>query len=447
MKTVLVLPLAAALLSVPVLAEEDPAPHYQRGLAAEEARDYKTALAAYGRVLEIDEEHEDAFERWDYCHRLAEWQETVEDGIDAGDLVRLGEAFCELKRPEREAACYEEALDLDPDHAEAHGHLALLLYSTTSDFPRVYEHTLRFLRASPHRERLAGAVRDFEVYGALRNRRALLGDRLAEAVRLDRRGEWKKAVRSVEAAAADASLPEGARIWLWGRAGGMRREQGDDAGARRAFQRAAAMHDCVPRMDSLIALAVLDAKAGNLSAAIARLEQAVADGSGACRKIAKLREKSLKPLFTAEDDAIREAAVRLTDEEAGDAPVREALDAALARAGKEKKLVLLHWYGPYCPYVMAMEERLADPEVRKLLEERFVYFRVDHGSLHRAMTLDEEYGDVMRNHGIPSFFLLEPNGLVHSVQKDLALWETPRRSYSKQKIIDWLKSEKPEDDG
>ena len=42
-------------------------------------------------VLDIDEDYEDAFERWDYCHRLAEWQETVEGEIGPADLIRLGE--------------------------------------------------------------------------------------------------------------------------------------------------------------------------------------------------------------------------------------------------------------------------------------------------------------------------------------------------------------------
>ena len=55
---------------------------------------------------------------------------------------------------------------------------------------------------------------------------------------------------------------------------------------------------------------------------------------------------------------------------------------------------------------------------------------------------------LLRNgRSVPSFFLLKPDGLVHSIQKDLALWETEHRSYSKQKLLDWLKSENPEDDG
>ena len=70
-----------ALLLLPpavLVAEEDPAKHYDAARKAEEARDFKAATEAYDKVLEIDEEYEDAFERWDACIMLSEWQEELE---------------------------------------------------------------------------------------------------------------------------------------------------------------------------------------------------------------------------------------------------------------------------------------------------------------------------------------------------------------------------------
>jgi hypothetical protein len=89
---------------------------------------------------------------------------------------------------------------------------------------------------------------------------------------------------------------------------------------------------------------------------------------------------------------------------------------------------------------MAMEERLADPEIRAVLEKRFVHYRVDLGSHHRGMAIDREYGGVFDEHGVPSFFVLEPDGSIRAIQKDVELMAPSGRGYDRGRILDWLRS-------
>jgi thiol-disulfide isomerase/thioredoxin len=179
-------------------------------------------------------------------------------------------------------------------------------------------------------------------------------------------------------------------------------------------------------------------KAGNLAGALVHLKAAVAEGSSACGMIAQQREKAYKPLFASEDPKIRETVELLADSERGDDPIREEIRLAGEKAAAEKKVLLLFWYGPYCPYVMAMEERLAHPEVAKILAEKFVVVRVDYGSHHRAMVLDAEYGDVFNAYGVPCFMTLNHQGKIREIQRDTDLMGAPHRCYDAEKIAEWL---------
>jgi tetratricopeptide (TPR) repeat protein len=429
------------LFATASFAEESAKEHYDAARKAEAARDYVTAMAEYDKVLDLDEEYEDAFDRWDACHKLAEWQEGLEGKPTAMDLVRLGEVNLELERYAEEKACYEEALRMDAKCAAAHGHLALWHYTRGEEgegFPAVYRETLLLLESSPNRERLKQAIADFEVYGGIRNRAALLRDRLAEAAAASKAKDWKKASDLLEAAASDESLPMGARIWILDRAGETRAKHGDIEGARRDFTTLVGLPASSYTIDAHLALAVFDTREGKLDSALDHLKAAVAEGSGACAKIEKYRDKAFAKLveaYPAEMD-------RLVDEEAADEPIRARIRAAEERAAKEGKKVLVHWYGPYCPYVMSLQERLESPEIQKLIADKFVYVRVDQGAPHRALALDEEYG-VMEEQGVPCFFVFNADGTLDSVQRDLGLMGAEHRSYSTEKILEWLRGAAP----
>jgi hypothetical protein len=233
--------------------------------------------------------------------------------------------------------------------------------------------------------------------------------------------------------------PDAFATALYAAAGDLRREAGDPDGARRAYVEALRHTPHGYTVRARFGLAVLDCEAGDLTAALAHLEAAVAEGSSACRMIAEAAEGPLAALFSAEDEEIRKAVRALTDSERADAPIRAMIEAACRRAEDEGKRVLLHWYGPYCPFVMAMEERLCDSAVERLLYAHFVHVRMDQGSMHKGVSLDAEYGEVMRRLGVPSFFVLDPDGTTYTVQSDADLFDDHGRSYNAAKVAAWLR--------
>jgi len=440
MKTTIVLSL---LLLVPfaAFAGDDPAPHYQAGVKAEAARKFKEAVGHYDKVMDIDEEYKDAFDRWDACQALVTWEEGLEGEPKAADLVRLGELYLEMSRYADEKKCYEDALAMDAGCTDAHGHLALWHYASGQSekgFPAVYDETLKFLETSPYRADLESAIAEFRVYGALRNLKALLGKDAVAAVNLLRAKQYADAAKLFAKEAAREGLDTGAKIYCLSQAGTALYKAGDAAGARKVFDEVVALPSCQATMQARLYLGMIEAKAGNLSAAVEQLRAAVAEGSQACRTIAAQKDRAFKGLFKAEDGKIRAAVEALTDEEKADAPLAKKIADAKVKAGNEGKKVLIHWYGPYCPFVMAMQERLVHPEVKALIEKHFVYVRVDQGSMHRAVHLDKEYGNVMKEHGVPCFFVLAPESTIPEVQKDLALMGAEHRSYSVEKIVEWL---------
>jgi tetratricopeptide (TPR) repeat protein len=390
--------------------------------------------------MDIDEEYEDVFERWEACETLAEWQESVEGEIDAMDLVRLGEALKNVGRYEEERAAYEEALAKDPNCSEAHGHLALSYYAgpLKQDIVRVIHETEKFMKTSPYQAELRGAMADFAVYGELRILRAALKKELSAAGRAAKARDYKKTASILEEATARDDIPDAYRTLLYTEAGKFRLRARDVAGARAAFENALKHAACQKTIEAHLGLASLDVKAGEFDSAIAHLEAAVKEGSAACEAIAERRDTVFKPLFEHEDQKIREKMEKLADVEFGDEPIRKGIRAAVDRARKEGKKVILYFYGPYCPYVMAMQERLVRPEVKKVLDEKFVVYRVDYGSHHRAVSIDSEYGDVFECYGVPSFVVLNDDGSVHSVKTDADLFGTDQRDYAVGNIVEWL---------
>ena len=154
---------------------------YQAACKAEENRDYLAALREYDRILAVQEDFEDCDFRREECQLLAEWQRKLKGPPTAADLVGLGEILCGLERTAEERASYRDAIRLDPGCTEAHGHLALLNYTTRGgNILTVVKETIAHLETSPYREHLQKAIADFKVFGNLRTLRVILGKERAE---------------------------------------------------------------------------------------------------------------------------------------------------------------------------------------------------------------------------------------------------------------------------
>jgi thioredoxin family protein len=218
--------------------------------------------------------------------------------------------------------------------------------------------------------------------------------------------------------------------------------KGDVEGARKDFAKATEYSKTIYTIEAWLGLAAIDVRAGKLEPALESLRSAVGLGSIACNMIAAQKVKAFAPLFNADNDAIKKEMEKLTDPREGDAPIRAEIAAACAKAKAEGKEVLLEWYGPYCPFVMAMQERLARPEVASLIDENFILVRMNQGDVDkgimRGATLDEEYGNVMESCGVPSFFVLKEDGSIRTVQKDIPLMSEDQRGYDVEAIVTWL---------
>jgi tetratricopeptide (TPR) repeat protein len=419
--------------------EADLARHYAAAQAAEKARSFQAALDAYEKVLDVDPDYQQALDRWEVCQKLAEWQVSLKKSpATAQDLVRLGEIYAGFDRFDEERHAYRDAIALDDRCADAHGHLAMSNYTSPGgSMVTVVQEIRRLLETSPNRARLDRALADWAVYGELRILRHVMKDDLARAQQANQAGRPKEAAEILEAAAKKDG-PDVYRTSLLTQAGALRLRAGDRDGAYKAFRQALLHVRCLHTIHAHLGLAELNLEVDRTDAALDHLRQAVAEGSLASRLIEAGKNGTYRKLFESAKPEIREEMKRLADPRTADAPIRASIQEALARATREKKTVLLEWYGPYCPYVMSLEERLAHPRIQKLLDAHFVLVRMNQGSVHRGDTLDEEYGQVMRKYGVPCFFVLNPDGTIHVAQSDADLMSAPNRSFGVEEIATWL---------
>jgi thioredoxin 1 len=88
--------------------------------------------------------------------------------------------------------------------------------------------------------------------------------------------------------------------------------------------------------------------------------------------------------------------------------------AALARAGKEKKRVLLDFGGNWCGDCQVLEIYFHDAANRPLLEQNYVLVPVNIGQYDQNLDIAARYG-VPVTKGVPALAVLDPSGrLVYS---------------------------------
>ncbi len=82
------------------------------------------------------------------------------------------------------------------------------------------------------------------------------------------------------------------------------------------------------------------------------------------------------------------------------------LPQALAKAESESKLVLADLSAIWCPSCRKLDQTvLSDPEVRKAIEERFIFARIEYES-EEGQAFQERY----QVRGFPNLLILHPNG-------------------------------------
>lgn len=117
--------------------------------------------------------------------------------------------------------------------------------------------------------------------------------------------------------------------------------------------------------------------------------------------------------------------------------VPAAIDAALADARAQGKLVLLEFGGDWCPDCHVLASYLEEPRAKQILDASYIVVRVDVGYFDRNLETATRYGDVIAV-GVPSIVILAADGtkLVDTAGGELA--DSTR--YSADDVADFLAS-------
>jgi len=99
------------------------------------------------------------------------------------------------------------------------------------------------------------------------------------------------------------------------------------------------------------------------------------------------------------------------------AQATQDIATALARAGKEKKRVLLDFGGNWCGDCQVLEIYFHDPANWKLLQQNYVLVPVNIGRYDQNLDIAAKYG-VPVEKGVPALAVLDTNGQVVYSQRN-----------------------------
>lgn len=115
-----------------------------------------------------------------------------------------------------------------------------------------------------------------------------------------------------------------------------------------------------------------------------------------------------------------------------------AVDAALARAAHDHKLVLIDLGGNWCPDCRILAGVMALPEVRRFVQAHYDVVSVDVGNFDKNLQIPARFGITGRLEGVPSVLIVAHDGTLVDRGHVAALSDA--RSMTPQAIADWLAS-------
>ncbi|MDQ7779735.1 MAG: thioredoxin family protein, partial [Planctomycetota bacterium] len=84
------------------------------------------------------------------------------------------------------------------------------------------------------------------------------------------------------------------------------------------------------------------------------------------------------------------------------------LEESLEKANAENKLLLVDFYGDWCPWCVKMDETMADEDVKEMVARGFYYVKLDVGKFERHQECTSTYGV----DGIPHWMVFDSDGTV-----------------------------------
>ncbi|HVV66304.1 MAG TPA: thioredoxin family protein [Rhizomicrobium sp.] len=113
-----------------------------------------------------------------------------------------------------------------------------------------------------------------------------------------------------------------------------------------------------------------------------------------------------------------------------------AVDAAIARARKSGKLVLIDLGGNWCPDCRILAGLMELPEMRAFLKAHYELVSVDVGRFDRNLQIPARYGITRRLEGVPAVLIATPEGKLLDAGHVAALADA--RHMTPQALAEWL---------
>ena len=124
---------------------------------------------------------------------------------------------------------------------------------------------------------------------------------------------------------------------------------------------------------------------------------------------------------------------------AEDAPADRQVDAAIARAKRSGKLVLIDLGGNWCLDCRLLAATMAQPALKAWLGKHYEEVTVDVGRFDKNLQIPARYGITTRLAGVPAVLIVNPRtGKLVNEGRITALSDA--RSMSPQGLVDWLAS-------
>jgi thiol:disulfide interchange protein len=121
------------------------------------------------------------------------------------------------------------------------------------------------------------------------------------------------------------------------------------------------------------------------------------------------------------------------------ADARADVNAALARARADHKLVLLDFGADWCVDCWILERLFQQPQVQLYLEQHFHVVRIDVGQFDHNLPIANKYGSPIEG-GVPAVVVLAPTGAVLATTRDGSM-EAARRitpADLRQRLEQWV---------